>query len=419
MNFEKEIETVKTIVASQNRWRGRECINMIAAENVTSPLVDEVYNNDFSHRYCEGEPYKRFYGGTKYADEIEQMTLDLAKKLFVAKQADVRPISATVANMATISMFSRPGDTIITNSTPGGGHITHNLAGASGLLNRNPVSFPTTEDMYHIDADATIRLIEKLDKNVRNHLSLLIFGCSMFLFPQPVKEIAPVAKAHNIKIMYDGAHVFGLIAGKQFQDPLREGSDVLVASTHKTFAGPQGGIILGNFEDDEWSRYKPCIFPGVVSNYHAHRYPALAITLLEYLKFGEDYAKQIVKNAKAFAQALAELGIGVEGEKFGYTESHQVILDVSALGGGKKCEKLLEESNIIVNRNLLPKDPLAKVHDPSGIRSGVQEMTRMGMKESEMKELANFFKKVLVDGKNCKDDVISFRKDFQKVHYTF
>ncbi len=420
MDFEKRIEEIKEIVENQNKWREHETVNLIASENVTSPLVDAAYCSDFSHRYAEGEPYHRYYNGTKYIDELEEEANELAKKLFKAKQVTLQPISGTVANYAAFRMFTRPGDTIISNSTQGGGHISHNKFGAAGMLGLSVSSFPLAEDGYHLDVEKTLSLIKRIARDRMNYLSLLVFGCSLFLFPQPVKEIAPEAEKYNVHIIYDAAHVLGLIAGGKFQDPLREGAELITSSTHKTFFGPQGGMILSNMENEEWKRKKGFVFPGVISNHHLHRIPALAIALLEFMKFGKEYAEQVVKNAKALGESLAENGFKVEGEQFGYTESHQLAVDVSEIGGGQKVADLCEKNNIILNKNLLPKDKIsaATLQNPSGIRIGVQEMTRYGMKEKEMEEIAKYIK-LSVENKDVKQKVKEFRKQFDKTKYTF
>ena len=417
--YEAVVGKANGIVQKQNQWRKKECINLIASENVTSPLVDAAYQSDFSHRYAEGEPGKRFYNGTKYADEAETLCNELGKKLFDANWVNCQVISGTVANMAVIRMFTTPTGTVISNSAQGGGHISHNKMGAVGLFGNNPVSFPTTPDGYHIDVDAASKLIERTGRDVRNRFSLAIFGCSMYLFPQPVKELAPVIKAQGAKVAYDAAHVLGLVAGKRFQQPLKEGADFMLSSTHKTFFGPQGGMILSDWEEEKIKPYKTYIFPGVLSNYHVHRFPALAIAFAEMLEFGEVYAVQVQKNAKAFAQALAKEGFAVQAEEFGYTESHQVVVDMTKQGGGKAAANKLEESNIICNMNMLPFDAPAKVNNPSGIRIGVQEMTRWGMKEGDFGELAVIFRKSLIEGKDQKAEEKALRAKFQTVQYTF
>jgi glycine hydroxymethyltransferase len=423
LNYAEEIRKINSLVEAQDKWRKHECLNMIASENVTSPLVDNAYNNDFSHRYAEGTPGKRYYNGTKYIDELEDYATKLAENLFHARHANLQLVSGTVANIAAFAMFTRPGDMVLTNATTAGGHISHNAWGAAGVLGLNAVSFPITEDGFHIDVDASKKQLENKWSAARSHLTSVMLGCSLFLFPQPVHELSESAHENNIKVVYDAAHVLGLVAGGQFQDPLREGdgADLVTASTHKTFFGPQGGILLTNMPDKEWQRCRGSVFPGVVSNHHLHRIPALAIALLEHEEFGAEYAKQVVKNAKALAQALHDQGFRVCCEQFGFTQSHQVAVDVSELGGGKSVADKLEESNIIVNKNLLPSDKItySTLQNPSGLRLGVQELTRWGMKEGEMQAVAKLFKKVAVEGKSVKNEVIALRKQFDEVQYTF
>jgi glycine hydroxymethyltransferase len=213
----------------------------------------------------------------------------------------------------------------------------------------------------------------------------------------------------------------GLIAGGQFQDPLHEGADVLTGSTHKTLPGPQHGILLSDSEDDKFiKRLQRAVFPGVVSNHHLHAMAALGITLAEFLAFGRDYASQIVRNAKALAQALHERGVTVLAEKHGFTESHAVALDVAAFGGGAKVAASLEKANIITNKNLLPWD--TSPVKPSGVRLGTQELTRLGMAEAQMREVADLFARVVVKGDppdRVAADVAEMRKDFNTVHYCF
>ncbi|MEE9609717.1 MAG: serine hydroxymethyltransferase, partial [Desulfatiglandales bacterium] len=181
-----------------------------------------------------------------------------------------------------------------------------------------------------------------------------------------------------------------------------------------------GGIILA--KEEFGKALSTAVFPGTVSNHHLHHLAGLAIALAEMLEFGEAYADQIIKNAKALAQALYELGFDVLCEPKGFTESHQVVADVSKVGGGTHVATTLEKSNIIINKNLLPWDDLLKTKDPSGIRLGTQELTRLGMGESEMQEIAGFYKRLIIDkekGEKVKNDVIELKKGFKKVEFSF
>ena len=249
-----------------------------------------------------------------------------------------------------------------------------------------------------------------------------MFGGSAFLFPHPVQELADFLKGYDMHINYDAAHVAGLIAGGEFQDPLREGVDTVTMSTHKTLFGPQGGLILAFEKNAEV--IKKATFPGLTSSHHIHHMAAKAVTFAEALEFGKDYSSQTIKNAKALAVALNDLGFKVLGEKKGFTQSHQTVVNILDYGDGGKIEADLEKANIIVNRQLIPGDIKAKRHymHPGGIRLGSSEVTRLGMKESEMQEIASLIKQVVIDKKDAKEvagRVMELRKNYQKTEYCF
>src|SRR5213593_1719018 len=273
----------------------------------------------------------------------------------------------------------------------------------------------------NIDVDATEKKIRKLAAEGKKP-SLAMFGGSVLPFPHPVKELAPILQEHGTKSCFDAAHVAGLVAGHQFQDPMHEGVDAMTCSTHKTLPGPQGGLILSHPDNAE--KIKKATFPGNVSNHHLHHLAGKAIMFAEMLVYGREYAAQIVKNSKALAQALHELGFKVLGEKKGFTKSHLLVADITKYGDGKTIEKKLEDANIILNRNLLPYDIKEGRHfeAPGGIRAGVSEVTRLGMKESDVVEIADLMTRVVVKGEDSRRvaaDVAEFRKGFQRVQYAF
>ena len=351
--------------------------------------------------------------------------MDLAKRLFNAEFADVRPISGVVANLAIYSAFSNPGDVMIAPSIPAGGHISHGKkehSGTAGLVHGLEIEFFAFDpEEMNIDVEKTKAKVQELDKQGKLP-KIAMFGGSVFLFPHPVKELADFLKGYNIHINYDAAHVAGLIAGGQFQDPLREGVDTMTMSTHKTLFGPQGGLVLA-FEKDA-DAIKKATFPGLTSSHHIHHMAGKAVTFAEALEFGKDYASQTIKNAKSLALELDNLGFKVLGEKMGYTNSHQTVVNVLDYGDGGKIEADLEKANIIVNRQLIPGDLKAKRNymSPGGIRLGTSEITRLGMKESEMQQIASLIKQVIIDKKDPKEitsQVIDFRKDYQKTEYCF
>jgi len=412
------------LLQKHHKWF-QESIPLIASENVSSPAVHEALASDFGHRYAEGWPGERVYAGCVYMDQVELLCIDLMKKLFNAEFVDVRPISGVVANLVVYTAFTEPGDVMMALSIPCGGHITtgkKRLGGTAGAVRGLDVQYLVLDyKELNIDVDKTKERVQKLvDEGKRP--KLVMFGASVFPFPHPVKELAETFHNLGATVGYDAAHVAGLIAGRTFQDPLREGADVVTLSTHKTLFGPQHGGVVS------WSKHADAIkratFPGMVSNHHLHAVAGVTVACTEMLEFGKEYTRQVVKNAKALAQALYERGFKVLAEHKGFTESHVILVDITQQGDGGTIEETLEKANIIINRNLLPWDIKEGRHfmHPGGIRLGASEITRLGMKESEMTEIAEFIKRVIIDEEDfqkVKRDVAEFRKDYQKVHYCF
>lgn len=420
---QKSYDTVFAKLEKHHRWFN-ESIPLIASENMPSPAVREVLTCDFGNRYAEGWPGERVYAGCTYIDEVETECMELAQKLYKAEFADVRPISGVVANLVIYSAFTKPGDIMLAPSIPGGGHISHGKrehSGTAGLVHGLDIEFYSFDaTQMNIDVDKTKQKIRQLDKNKIPKMAM--FGGSLFLFPHPLKELADFLKGYNMHINYDAAHVAGLIAGGVFQDPLREGADTMTMSTHKTLFGPQGGLVLGSKRQSE--DIKKATFPGMTSSHHIHHMAAKAIAFAEMLEFGETYAKQVVTNAKTLAEALSDAGFKVLGEDRGFTESHQVAVDVLDYSNGGSVEASLERANIIVNRQLIPGDIKAGRNylEPGGIRLGVAEITRLGMKKSEMQEIANLIQQVIIqqkDAETVKNNVRAFRENYQKVQYCF
>ncbi len=415
MNFEEEANFVREMAIKNNKFFG-ESLPMIASENILSPMCQEMLITDFHGRYAEGTPGKRYYQGCKYFDEVEKKGIELAKKLFDAKYADIRPTSGTVANMAVFKALTKPGDKVTVLDTADGAHISFGKWGAAGLRGVELHTYPFDDEKMNIDVDGAAKVIREVEPKVA------LFGQSVFLFPTPLKELSEVAHEVGAMVFYDAAHVLGLVGGGKFQQPLKEGADVMTGSTHKTLPGPQGGMILADKtrEEEKYVRQLDWgVFPGVTSSYHLHHVAAKAIAFAEHLAFGKEYAEQIVKNAKKLAEELYNMGFDVLGANYGFTESHQILFKVGEKKGGWAAEEL-EKAGIIANMNMVPGDehPLY----PSGIRLGVQELTRLGMKEAEMEEVAKFFKRVLVDGEDAnkvRKDVIEFKSNYRRIHYCF
>ena len=415
------LEQILQCVDNQNRWRGTETINMIASENVMSKTAFNTMASDFEHRYAEGLVGQRAYQGQQYQDEIESMALNLTKELFGVDLVDLRCPTATTANLAIFFALCKPKDDYFSLTVPSGAHISYRKYGSAGCRNLTIHDIPYDNDRFNIDVKALSEQILTVKPK------LITLGGSVFLFPHPVQEIAKICAETNTIIHYDGSHVLGLIAGGEFQQPLQEGADILLGSSHKTFPGPQGAFIVAHNRlldknPKAFTKIQKRIFPGLVSNHHLWRFPPLAISLLEMVKFGKEYAHQTIVNAQALAKYLDKEGICVMAKNLGYTKSHQVVVDVSEYGGGGVAAVNLEKANIICNKNTLIKDDVnTAMENPSGLRLGTQELTRWGMKEQDMKMIAELYCRIIInkeDPAQIKSEVLEFRKQFSNIHFS-
>jgi glycine hydroxymethyltransferase len=418
-----DFNKITRLVKQHEKWFS-ESLPLVASENVASRTVREVLSSDLGERYAEGWPGERVYAGCRYIDQIELTAIDLAKRLFRAEFVDVRPVSGACANLAVYSAISEPNDTLMALSIPNGGHVSaakKEFSGTAGLVHGLQIEyFAFDRANMNIDVDETKKRLKALRAEDRK-LKIVMFGGSLLLFPQPVRELTEAVKEAGAVPCYDAAHVIGLIAGGQFQDPLREGAELMTFSTHKTLFGPQGGAIVAKAEYGE--AIKKAVFPGTSSNHHLHSVAAKALTFAEFLKFGRAYAKDVTRNARTLAESLSELGESVVGERMGFTKSHQVALDVTRYGDGGSVEKKLEAMNIIANRQLLPGDLQAGRHytNPGGVRLGVSELTRLGMNRGDMREVAEILHLALTTDKasEVRKRVSRLRRSHQEVHYSF
>ena len=430
-NFSDLILKLIEATSKHEQYRDKECINMIASEGLKSPAVNQMLSlsHDLECRYAEGENdleghvKKRYYQGQKYMSQIEDYATDIMKSLFKTDWADVRLVSGTHANLATfkgLSLASKNNKMVVTPLSCGA-HISHDYAGLAGnILGLDNINHVYDVDEFNIDPDKSAYVIRAAKPGI------VTFGGSLFLFPHPVKELRAVCEEVGAYVAYDASHVLGLIAGGEFQDPLREGADFITSSTHKTFPGPQGGVIMGSPTNPALEKavkkIQFAIFPLSASNTHLGRLPALSIAALEMKLFGAKLARQTVKNAQTAGQHLYENGVKVLAEKKGFTQSHQIAVDVRSFGGGKKIAQDLEDANIILNKNLLPYDDQSSKDDPSGLRIGFQDVTRRGFKEGDIKHLCDLMLDV-IKGKRkpaqVKEDVLSLKKEFNQVKYCF
>lgn len=390
------IDEILSLVEKHEEWRGKQCLNLIPSENVMSPAVRRLLSSELSHRYTARD---RFYMGTRFTDEIEQYGEKLAKEVFKAEVADLRPLSGHIADLIVFANSAKPGDVLMCTSPENGGYPGMWKEGLAGLLKLKPHAFPFSKKDWNIKAEEAEEAITRIKPRI------VIFGASLIVFPHPVSVLAKAARENGAFVGFDGSHVLGLIAGEQFQDPLREGAHALFGSTHKSFFGPQGGIILADKEHGE--RLKEKIYPAFVDNAHWNRIAAMTLALAEMKEFGKAYARQIVRNSRVLAKALSDYGFPVICKHLGFTRSHQVILNYGDYEKGRAVAEKLQNANIIAD---------------CVVRIGTCEVTRRGMKEKEMLRIAELLKRAIIDGEpatSIKKDVAKMSTEFQEVEYCF
>lgn len=382
---------MRRLSKDHEKWRANT-LNLIASENFASPATRSFLSSDLSNRYTARD---HFYRGSKFTDEIESLAVDIAKRLFKAKYADVRPISGHTCSLTLFLSFLKPGDSVVTCPPKYGGYPGSSELGLGKLLRLNSLYFPYDPEIMNIIPDATHSLLQKEEPQ------MTVFGSSFIPFPYDIRRSLP--SDYRGTRVYDGSHVMGLIAGVEFQQPLEEGCSVLMGSTHKSLFGPQGGLILSN-DEDVFSVIDSNIYPGIVDNIHWNRVAGLAHSMLELLKFGRKYARQVVSNSRTLAKALHDLGVPVRCSSAGYTKSHQVLLGYDERESVKIANRL-ERVDIITD---------------IGIRLGTSEATRHGMKEKEMEVIASLIFDCVekrASSANIAKRVHRLTKDFQEIEF--
>ena len=373
------------LLRRHEEWRARTR-NMIASENVLSPAVHAVLDSDLVHRYADytGRDLEaRRYRGTRYVVEIEKEVERLAKRVFRAGYVELRPQSGHLAGIAVLMALCKPGDVILEVGRDGGGHREAGKFAGTELSFLRVRNLPIDAGRYNVDADPAAELIAEVRPRA------VILGSSNFLFPHPVRRIqAALSSLPESYLIYDASHVMGLVAAGRFQDPLGEGADIVFGSTHKTFPGPQGGIVFTT-RADLIERVSGVVYPGLVTNHHPFRMPALGVALTEMLEFGPDYADQIVANSQALGEALVAAGIPCVTDGSAppagplYSRSHALLLRVAEFGSAEEVSRRLEDAGIVTTGGALP-----EALGGQGIRAGTQEITRRGIVEKDMPAVA-------------------------------
>lgn len=388
MNFEnlKEIDnevynSLKDEIKRQNKH-----IELIASENFVSNAVMEAMGSQLTNKYAEGYPNKRYYGGCMHIDKIEQLAIDRLKKLFAAEHANVQPHSGSNANLAVYFAFLKPGDTVLGMDLSQGGHLTHGSPVNISGTYYNFKSYGVNKDTLMIDYDE----VEKIALEVKP--KMIVAGASAYPREIDFKRFYEIAKKVDAYLMVDMAHIAGLVAAGLHNNPC-EYADFVTTTTHKTLRGPRGGAIL--CKEKYAKQIDKAIFPGIQGGPLEHIIAAKAVAFKEALSLDfKEYQKQIIKNSKALGEELIKRGFDLIS---GGTDNHLLLIDLSSKNmTGKEAEKLLDEAFITVNKNAIPFDKESFLVT-SGIRIGTPAVTTMGMKEEEMKIIADAMNEVITN----------------------
>ncbi len=410
-----EVQDLLDLLERQEKWFDQSCLVMYAASNHLSSAQRRMLGSTIASRVAEGDVGKKFYQmGTEFLDEFERVAVEGLKELYGSQWADCRIQSGTLANIAVELGTTRPGDTIMSISLSAGSHTSHTSVGFPVFYGLNIVDIPFDDENVNVDLDRLESVLKKQEPKPK----LLILGGSLFLFHFPVKEVRALLDRYSPEtvLLFDAAHVDGLIVGGAYPNPLLDGADIISGSTYKTFGGPPGGFVVGNSEE-LYKKVKRAIYPGITTSYHYNRVGALAVTCLNLLKHAKTYTPQIIKNAQALGAALDAHGVNIVGRDLGYTQTHQVLIYTSEGDDmrSKEAGALLADANIITSPQLMPSEARKAVRNPRGIRIGTQELTRLGMKEKEMQVAADFIADVLIDKKAPSEiapQVTDFRVQF-------
>ena len=379
----KQDPNIKAVI-DQELMRQRDKLEMIASENIVSQAVMEAQGSVLTNKYAEGYPGKRYYGGCEHVDVVETLAIERAKRLFGAEHANVQPHSGSQANFAVYFAMLKPGDTIVGMNLSHGGHLTHGSpVNVSGTY-FNVVPYGVNSDTQQIDYDEFRNIVLEAKPK------LIIAGGSAYSRQIDFKKMVDVAHEVGAIFMVDMAHFAGLVAAGLHPNPV-EYADIVTTTTHKTLRGPRGGMIL--CKEEYAKAIDKAVFPGVQGGPLMHVIAAKAVALGEALQPEfKVYAEQVIKNAKVLAAELMAKGLTIVS---GGTDTHVMLVDVRNTGlTGKEAEHLLDEIGITANKNTIPFDP-ASPFVTSGVRLGTPALTTRGLKEDDMKKIADIIATVL------------------------
>jgi len=386
-------------------------LDLVASHGLLSPQARAMMSTGLVSKFCPpgftNFPGDRDHTGSFWIDQVETVAMELAKRLFKVRYVELRPQSGAVANEVTIAALCSRRDTIMAQSRFHGGHPSTRESSYGGLMDLNYVDIPFNEQDHAIDLDKAEATISQTKPE------LVVIGSAFIRFPYPVRELKRMAERVGSRILYDGAHALGLMAGSQYQNPITEGADVVTGSTQKTLCGPIGGIIITN--SGEVARAVRDATNRFVCSYLNYSIGALAVTFAEMLHFGLEYARNVVRNAQALASALNEQGFTVLGKEQGFTQTHIILFDLKT--DAEEAVRRLETAGIFATRKSSGRAPSC-----TGIRLGTTSVTRRGMGTREMNEIATFIRRILIDGEKptqVAKNVADLAHAFNRVQYCF
>lgn len=403
-------DRIAALAAENKRIHERECVNLNPATNVMNPKAEALLAQGLGSRPSLGYPSQKYEMGLEAIEKIEIIAAALAAETFKARFAEIRVGSGALANLYAFMATAKPGDPIIVPPALIGGHVTHHGAGAAGLYGLAIHEAPVSAETYAIDIDK----LGQMARSVRP--KLITLGGSLNLFPWDVKAVRAIADEVGAHILFDAAHLCGMIAGGTWPNPLDDGADLMTMSTYKSLGGPAGGLVVTN-NAKLTEKLDHIAFPGLTANFDVAKSAALAVTLLDWREFGSSYAQAMVDTAQALAQALDARGIPVFKTQNGFTRSHQFAIRARSYGGGQAVSAKLRAANILACGIGLPE---AQVEgDMNGLRFGTPEIVRWGMTPEHMSELAGLIAEALVanDPSAVAPRVSQFRQRFDKLAF--
>jgi glycine hydroxymethyltransferase len=407
---EKIAVEVSRLTALNRGIYERECFNLNPAGNAMNPRAEAFLAAGLGSRPSLGYPGDKYEMGLEAVEQIEVIAAELCAEIFQAKYAEIRVASGAMANLYAFMATCKPGDRIIVPPASIGGHVTHQMAGAAGLYGLDIHEAPVDAANFTVDLNGLRKLARSLKPK------LITIGGSLNLFAHPVKEVRAIADDVGAKVMFDAAHLCGMIAGRAWANPLLDGAHLMTMSTYKSLGGPAGGLIVTN-DTSLAQRLDQIAYPGMTANFDVAKSAALALTMLDWREHGQDYARAMIRVAKALALELDKNGVPVFRGAGGFTTSHQFALKAEKFGGGQVASKSLRKANLLASGIGLPIP--AVEGDLNGIRFGTPEIVRWGVDEKDARQLAELITKAL-NSKNPASlaaEVSLFRSKFNMLQY--